>query len=96
MIKLIEVVQTRNIKEDLSFREIFVNPDHVIFLREDTNMKIRLKEGSCNFPAGLDTRQSFTRVQVHNGTTGTEFVVVGMPHIVEAKLKGDKKELLRG
>jgi len=94
MIKLIEVTQTY--KNDYSLREIFINPDHVVFLREDTHMKIRLDEGSGNFPEGLDARQSFTRLQVHNGTTGTEFVVVGAPHLVESKLKGGTKELLHG
>ena len=94
MVKLIEVVQT--FKDEYKFREIFINPDHVVYLREDANLKTRLNEGTDNFPEGLDTRQSFTRIQVHNGTTGSEFVVVGLPHIVENKLKGTPKELLRG
>lgn len=94
MIKLVEVVQTY--KNDYNLREIFVNPDHVVLLREDTTLKTRLDEGKGNFPEGLDTRQSFTRLQVHNGTTGAEFVVIGAPHLVESKLKGSKKELLRG
>jgi hypothetical protein len=95
MIKLIEVTQTY--KNDYSLREIFVNPDHVVYLREDTHMKTRLDEGNGKFPEGLDVRQSFTRLQVHNGTTGTEFIVVGAPYLVESKLKGSpSKELLNG
>ena len=85
MVKLIEVVQT--LKREYKFREIYINPDHVVCLREDANLKTHLTEGTGNFPEGIDTRQSFTRVQVHNGTTGSEFIVVGLPHIVENKLK---------
>tara|TARA_R110000796_G_scaffold74601_2_gene167735 strand:- start:340 stop:624 length:285 start_codon:yes stop_codon:yes gene_type:complete len=94
MIKLVEVVQTY--KKDYNLREIFVNPDHVVLLREDTTLKSRLDEGKGSFPEGLDTRQSFTRLQIHNGTTGAEFIVIGAPHLIELKLKGNKKELLRG
>jgi len=94
MVKLVEVIQT--FKNEYKFREIFINPDHVVYLREDANMKMRLNEGTGNFPEGFDIRQSFTRIQVHNGTTGSEFVVVGPPHLIENKLKGDAKELLRG
>jgi len=94
MIKLVEVIQT--FKNDYSLREVFINPAHVVYLREDTNIKTRLNEGTGNFPDGLDLRQNFTRLQVHNGTTGSEFIIVGAPHLVEAKLKGGSKELLRG
>jgi|15BtaG_2_1085339.scaffolds.fasta_scaffold05922_5 hypothetical protein len=92
MIKLIEVVQT--FKNEYSLREIFINPSHVVCLREDTRMRTNLAEGKL--PESLDTRQNFTRVQVRNGTTGTEFIVIGEPQLVESKLKGDKKELLHG
>ena len=92
MIKLIEIVQTH--RSDYTLREIFINPSHVVYLREDVNMKSRLTEGML--PEGLDTRQSFTKLQVHNGTTGSEFVVVGSPSIIENKLNGNRKELLHG
>jgi hypothetical protein len=92
MVKLVEIVQT--FKEQYKLRELFINPAHVVFLREDTAMQSRLTEGKL--PEGLDTRQSFTKVQVHNGTTGSEFIVVGSPHLIEGKLKGDSKELLHG
>lgn len=92
MVKLVEVVKT--FKNQYSLREIFVNPTHVVYLREDSLMKQHLTEGKL--PEDLDTRQSFTRLQVRNGTSGSEFVVVGAPSLVEAKLKGSNKELLRG
>ncbi|QDP51494.1 MAG: hypothetical protein GOVbin630_192 [Prokaryotic dsDNA virus sp.] len=94
MIKLIEVVPTH--KHDFSLREVYINPDHVVFLREDTATKIKLQEQKIKFPEGLDARQVFTRLQIHNGTTGTEFIVVGAPHVIESKLKSSNKELLHG
>ena len=92
MIKLVEIVH--NHKDQYNMREIFINPVHVVYLREDTSMRSRLDEGKL--PESLDARQSFTKIKVHNGTTGTEFVVVGTPSMVESKLRGDKKEVLHG
>ncbi len=92
MVKLVEIVQT--FKDQYKLREIFINPVHVVYLREDITMSTRLTEGKL--PDGLDTRQTFTKLQVHNGTTGSEFVVVGPPSIIENKLKGNQQELLRG
>jgi hypothetical protein len=92
MVKLVEIVQT--FKDQYKLREIFINPAHVVYLREDITMSTRLTEGKL--PDGLDTRQTFTKLQVHNGTTGSEFVVVGPPSIIENKLKGNQQELLRG
>ena len=92
MIKLVEIIST--LRNQYQLRELYVNPAHVVFLREDTHMKSKLTEGIL--PENLDTRQRFTRLQVHNGATGTEFIVVGDPITVESKLKGSKKELLHG
>ncbi len=94
MIKLVEIVQNR--RDDFSLREVYVNPNHVVYLREDVTLKGKLQEQKVNFPDGLDTRQSFTRLQIHNGTTGTEFIVIGTPSMIEAKLNAGKKELLHG
>lgn len=92
MVKLVEVIST--LKSQYQLREVYINPAHVVFLREDIYMKTRLTEGQL--PEGLDTRQRFTKIQVHNGATGTEFVVIGDPITVESKLKGSTKELLNG
>ena len=44
---------------------------------------------------GMDPRQQYTRVTVDNGTTGSQFIVVGSPGIVESKLKSGR-QLLNG
>ena len=88
MIKLVEIVKDT---AGYNLREIFVNPKHVVYLREDNLIKRHLMEG--NLPEGLDTRQAFTKLIVDNGSNGTEFIVVGEPSHVESKLKEGKRIL---
>ena len=90
MVQLIEVV--KNLKS-YDLREIFVNPSHVVMLREDHPTRLAINEGKVI--EGLDTRQQYTRVSVHNGTVGSQFVVVGSPTSVESKLKSER-QLLNG
>tara|TARA_Y100001937_G_scaffold39930_1_gene56667 strand:+ start:507 stop:779 length:273 start_codon:yes stop_codon:yes gene_type:complete len=90
MIQLIEVVKnTRNYE----LREVFVNPRHVVMLREDYATRSAINEGKVI--EGMDPRQQYTRVTVHNGTTGSQFIVVGSPSVVETKLKSGR-QLLNG
>jgi hypothetical protein len=91
MIKLVEVIKDSG---NYNLREIFINPKHVVYLREDILTKQSLVEGK--FPEELDIRQQFTKLTVHNGTSGTEFVVVGSPSVVESKLKDGQKMILNG
>ena len=91
MVKLVELVKNSGL---YNLREVYINPKHVVYLREDVSIKKHLMEGKL--PAGLDNRQSFTKVFVDNGTTGTEFVVVGKPSMIELKLNGDNRTVLNG
>ena len=88
MIRLVEVIKQLNQYE---LREVFVNPTHVVSLREDGQMKNVLTEG--RLPEGLDVRQSFTRLVLDKGTVGLELIIVGAPALVESKLKGNKMVL---
>ena len=90
MIQLIEVVKnTRNYE----LREVFVNPRHVVMLREDYATRSAINEGKVI--EGIDPRQQYTRVTVHNGTTGSQFIGVGSPAVVETTLKSGR-QLLNG
>ena len=92
MIKLIEIVKDSG---GYSLREVFINPKHVAYLREDSLIKRHLVEGKL--PEGLDTRQAFTKLIVDNGSNGMEFIVVGEPSHIESKLKtGGGKKVLNG
>jgi len=77
-----------------TLREVTVNPQHVICLREDSSMPSRLTEGKL--PEGLDSRQRFTKVILDRGQSGLELVVVGAPNQVSEKLRLSARELLRG
>ena len=92
--KLVEVVQTSVYNKKYSLREVFVNPDYVISLMPDSNMKTVLQEG--RLPDGLDKRQEFTRVTVHKGNSGLEMVVVGNTENVRNKLFSSPSTLLKG
>ena len=76
-------------------REIFINPDHVICLREDKIFDRKLQEGDLGDI--LDQRQSFTRVYMNRGQSGLDVVVVGPPGQIQEKLGlKNNKELLKG
>ena len=98
MIQLIEVCElssaSKNIKQRFTLREVYINPKHIISLREDMNFKQKLNEGQL--PEGLNGEQRFTRVAIDKGHTGLEIIVVGHPTIIEAKMKGAERELLLG
>ena len=88
MVRLIEIIKQL---DEYQLREVFVNPRHVIALREDNYMKQNLCEG--RLPDGLDTRQSFTKLTLDKGTVGLELTVIGMPSVIESKLKEGKMVL---
>tara|TARA_R100001244_G_scaffold54069_1_gene46830 strand:- start:228 stop:524 length:297 start_codon:yes stop_codon:yes gene_type:complete len=98
MIQLIEVCEllkaNKSSAQQYTLRDIYINPKHVISLREDDNFKRKLNEGIL--PGTLKDTHTFTRVTLDKGQTGLELVVVGPPHIIEMKLKGGERELLQG
>ena len=98
MIKLVEICEVKRAASTLqkvyTLREIYVNPKHVVSLREEASFRQKLAEG--NMPEGLDTRQGFTRITLDRGQSGLDVIVVGQPNIIESKLKGGKRELLHG
>tara|TARA_R110000824_G_scaffold8737_1_gene39517 strand:- start:2976 stop:3254 length:279 start_codon:yes stop_codon:yes gene_type:complete len=92
MIRLVEV--TKEFKA-YSLREIFINPEHVISLREDIHMKQSLTEGKMTRLGDLSLQQSFTKLVLDKGTVGLEITVVGAPILIESKLR-EGQELLHG
>ena len=77
-----------------TLREVFLNPEHIVALREDEKMKEKLVEGKIN--AELDKRQDFTKVYVDRGHAGFDITVVGNPSSVEEKISNTNKRLLHG
>ena len=101
LVTLVEIVENRSnytgssvANKTYSLREVTVNPQHVICLREESTMTRRLNEGSL--PEGLDSRQGFTKVTLDRGQTGLDLVVVGNPAQIKEKLQICVREILRG
>ncbi len=90
------VITTSNAdnKNRYTMREVTINPEYVVCVREDSNMKRMLKEGKL--PVGLDDSHQFTRVYLDRGQSGIDIVVVGNPHLIEEKLIPKKKVVLNG
>jgi hypothetical protein len=96
LIKLTEVCAHGAVttQQQYVLREIFVNPEHVIMVREESRMK-QLNEQNLIAP-GLNAAHRFSKLTINRGHTGTEIVVIGAPEIVEQQLKTEKAKLLRG
>lgn len=91
LVRLTEVVENSlaragsSVREKkYTLREILINPDHVVCLREEPRMQKMLTDGYL--PDDLDKRQHFTRVQMNRGQAGIDLVVVGTTTLVEQKL----------
>lgn len=95
LVKLTEVCHntTLTTKQEYTLREVFVNPEHVVMIREEPRMTKLNEQG--NLPAGLDKAHGFTKLTINRGHTGTEIVVVGTPSIVEDYLNNNK-QLIKG
>ncbi len=97
MIKLIEVVEGQWVdpnRSKFSLRDIYLNPEHIISIREDYKIKQLITES--NVKLGLDDRQQFSKVILGRGTTGQETIVVGSPESIYEKMQTSHKNLLRG
>ncbi len=96
LVRLTEVCRNNTLttrQNDYSLREVFVNPEHVVMIREEA----RLQELNEQVPLteGLKVGHRFTKLTINRGHTGTEIVVVGAPDIVERSLNTNR-QLLRG
>ena len=96
LVKLTEVCQntyTVPTANDYTLREVFVNPEHVVMIREEPRMKSLNEQGALH--EDLNKNHSFTRLTINRGHTGTEIVVVGAPSTIEGTLNKQKK-LMKG
>jgi len=95
LVKLTEVCHNKALttKSDYTLREVFVNPEHVVMIREEARMQSLNEQGLL--PEGLKSEHQFTKLTINRGHTGTEIIVVGSPTMVESSLN-IKQQLLRG
>tara|TARA_B100000686_G_scaffold334987_1_gene403001 strand:+ start:730 stop:1020 length:291 start_codon:yes stop_codon:yes gene_type:complete len=95
LVKLTEVCNNGAVTTNklYSLREVFVNPEHVVMIREEKRMKELNERGKV--AAGLDEAHQFSKLIINRGQAGTEIIVVGSPTTIENTLKNGK-QLLRG
>lgn len=74
-------------------RDVFVNPTHVVCIREDYNYKGTLSESDCS--SDIDMSAGYTRIYMNRGQSGIDLVVEGTPSQVE-RLLHSGRELLHG
>jgi len=96
VVKLVEIYEERGVgQRAYKLREVFINPDYVVCLRDEPKFQALLKEG--RLPEGIDSRQQFTRVQMNRGGQGgLDVVVVGPPQSIEEKIGKTRKKILKG
>ena len=96
LIKLTEVHYNKALtyaNNEYTLREVFINPEHVVMIREDTRMQTLNEEN--RLPDSLMNAHRFTKLTINRGQSGTEIIVVGAPAIVEQSLN-QRTQLLRG
>ena len=70
-------------------REVSINPEHIVAMRQDVVAKQALNEG--RMPDGLSSQVDFTRIYLNTGNLNV--VVVGTPSVIEEKLHTGKRVL---
>jgi hypothetical protein len=96
LVKLTEVCQNNTLtskQQAYTLREVFINPEHVVMIREEARMQQLREQGAL--PENLSDSHKFTKLTINRGHTGTEIVVVGAPDIIEKSLN-QNKQVLRG
>jgi hypothetical protein len=76
-----------------SLREVFVNPEHVVMVREEHQLRELNEHGMLT--EGLNKGHRFSKITIDKGTTGTEITVVGDPDSVESALN-NRSYVLKG
>ncbi len=96
LIKLTEVRAsgTCTTKQDYTLNEIFVNPDHVIMIREEARMRQLNEQGALD--KHMSPIHEFSKLTINRGNTGTEIIVVGDPKTIETMLNKNTKQILKG
>lgn len=95
LVKLTEVCGTGAVTTNARYalREVFVNPEHVVLVREEHRLKQLNEQGLID--EDLDVNHRFSKITIDKGNTGTEIVVIGAPEMIERTLQKNK-QLLRG
>jgi hypothetical protein len=90
LVKLTEAVHDAS-KNRYSLREITINPQQIIAIREDNNLGSALQEGRIT--DGLSANTRFSRVYVGGGQYGLNLIIVGTPELIQEKISSVRSVL---
>ena len=97
LVKLIEVYNKKTFAssaggkvEEFSLREVFVNPEHIVCMRENNSLKTRLSETTLG--QGIHSAEGFTKLYINRGQSGIDLDVVGDLNAIQNKLRGGNHE----
>jgi len=96
LIKLTEVHSNLAITtgREYSLREIHINPEHVIMIREEAHTR-RLNEERL-IHGDLEIGHMFSKITINRGATPADIIVIGSPQIIENKMNQVSRTLLKG
>lgn len=96
LIKLTEVCGTgaTTTGRRYSLREVFVNPKHVVMIREEHGLRHLNEQGLLT--EGLSHEHRFSKIAIDRGHSGSEIIVIGDPDAVDRALNASKTYVLRG
>ena len=76
LVELIQITETE--REKYSLKTIYINPDQVVYLSENSQLKQRLQEGRLNL--GLNQNfTNFTNVRMNYQSYASNIIVIGDP-----------------
>lgn len=86
IISFVEVITNHSaIGENFKLQEVFINPAHIVYIRNEPAMKAKLMEGKL--PDNLDQRQEFSVIHLNRGNSGLDITVVGDVSAVNEKIR---------
>lgn len=95
LVKLIEVYSKNSYAtssdgrvEEFSLREVLVNPEHVVCVRENESLKSRLS--NTDLGREINPAEDFTKIYINRGQSGLDLDVVGDLSCIKNKLLGKK------
>ena len=93
---LVELVELRKRNDGAYYlSKIYVNPKHIIYVSEDRQTTMLMKEGSTGL--GLVKGATFSKIKIDEGSRPNNIVVVGDPSSIEDKIfRKSAKQILRG
>lgn len=97
LIKLTEVCTNSAVTsaQNFTLREVFINPEHIIMIREDAHTKT-LNANTQEY-RDVEGIEGFSKLTINRGHSGTEIVVVGTPELVKKQLNlSVTQQLLQG